>query len=202
MNKLIEKISLFVEKLFESYPSVFSYHNLRHTKDVVSIVQDIAENSDIDEKDKELLLIAAWFHDTGYQENISIHEEKSAEIAETYLKNINFAPDKISIVRNLILSTKMPQKPKTVLEEIICDADIAYIGSDNLINRIPELRKEWKQTINKNYTDSEWFKENIKFIESHTFYTDYARKKFGGKRIANLTILKQLLEKTDGNKNR
>ena len=202
MNKLIEEISLFVEKLFTSYSSVFSYHNLRHTKDVVSLVQDIAENSGIDKEDKELLLIAAWFHDTGYQENISIHEEKSAEIAETYLKNKNFSPDKIRLVQNLILSTKMPQNPMTKLEEIICDADIAYIGSDDLINRIPELREEWKQTMNKNYTDSEWFKQNIKFIESHSFYTDYAREKFGSKRKTNLTILKQLLEKTDGNKNR
>jgi predicted metal-dependent HD superfamily phosphohydrolase len=197
MDHLIEEISGYVEKLFQTHSRDFLYHDLRHTKDVVNIVNDIAVNSGIDAEEKELLLIAAWFHDTGYPEDIPYHEERSSEIAEEYLNKINYPADKTAIIKNLILSTKMPQNPKTRLEEIICDADIAYIGKDDFISRIKLLRKEWAQTINKTYNDSNWLKKNINFIESNSFHTDYAKSKFGDMRKKNLSLLKQMTEKTE-----
>lgn len=197
MNKLIEEISQYVEKLFKTHSPEFLYHDLQHTKDVVSIVDHIADNSGIINEDKELLLIAAWFHDTGYHDDILYHEEKSVKIAEEYLNKINYPADKTDIIKSLILSTKMPQSPKTKLEEIICDADIAYIGKDDFINRIDLLRKEWEQTINKTFNDSDWLKKNINFIESNSFHTDYAKSNLGDTRKKNLHLLKQMAEKIE-----
>jgi predicted metal-dependent HD superfamily phosphohydrolase len=193
MNRLIENISHYIDSLLQNNPSDFVYHNLQHTKDVADIVKDVAENSGIDEEEKELLLIAAWFHDTGYPESILQHELKSAEIAEEYLKSINFPFGKIATVKQLILSTKIPQNPKSLSEKIICDADIAYIGKNTFINRISLLRDEWKQTLKRKFTDYEWLKENINFIEANSFHTDYARNKFGDERKKNLALLKQKL---------
>lgn len=196
MSKLIEEIKVYIEKLFRDHPPEFLYHNLQHTKDVVNIVEDIADNSGISPEEKELLLIAAWFHDTGYPENIPQHEEKSAEYAEIFLNKVNYPALKTDIIRHLILSTKMPQNPKTELEKIICDADIAYIGKDDLLNRISLLRKEWETTINETYSDSEWLEKNISFIESNTFHTKYAKNKFSDTRKKNLALLKKLSEET------
>jgi uncharacterized protein len=194
MNYIFEQIREYVEKLFETHPHMFLYHNLQHTKDVVNIITDIADNSGVNEESKELLLIAAWFHDTGYPEDIPYHEEKSTEIAREYLNKINYPSGKIEIIKNLILSTRMPQNPKTKLEEIICDADIAYIGQNDLMNRIALLRNEWEQTINQKYTDTEWLKKNINFIEANSFHTDYAKSKYGDNRKKNLSLLEQMAE--------
>lgn len=194
MNNLIEEIKVYIEKLFGYHPAEFVYHNLQHTKDVVNIVEDIADNSGISLEEKELLLIAAWFHDTGYPENIPLHEVKSADYAVKYLNKVNYPASKTDIIKKLILSTKVPQNPKTALEKIICDADIAYIGKDDFFNRISLLRKEWETTINETYSDSGWLKKNISFIESNTFHTSYAKNKFGDIRKKNLALLKKLSE--------
>lgn len=197
MDHLIEEISRYVEKLFRTHSPDFLYHDLQHTIDVVSIVNNIADNSGINTGDKELLLIAAWFHDTGYPDDIPYHEERSAEIAGEYLNKINYPASRTDIIKSLILSTKMPQNPKTRLEKIICDADIAYIGKDDFISRTDRLRKEWEQTINKTYNDSDWLKKNINFIESNSFHTDFAKRKFGDTRKKNLRLLKQKAQEAE-----
>lgn len=197
MDNLLEEIAQYVKKSFKNHSPDFLYHDIQHTKDVVNIVDHIADNSGISKEDKELLLIAAWFHDTGYPDDIPYHEERSVKIAEEYLNKINYPSEKTDIIKNLILSTKMPQNPKTKLEEIICDADIAYIGKDDFISRIDLLREEWERTINKKYNDSDWLKKNINFIESNSFHTDYAKSKFGDTRKKNLHLLKQMIEKTE-----
>jgi uncharacterized protein len=201
MNNLIVEISDYVKQLFETHPDSFLYHNLQHTKDVVDMVKDISENSGTNEEQEEVLLIAAWFHDTGYPHNILHHEEKSAEIAQEYLERVSFPAAKIKTVKELILSTRIPQNPGTLTEKIICDADIAYIGHDDFINRISSLRDEWVQTIKKTFTDEEWIKQNIDFIEANFFHTEYARQKFGEARKKNLSLLKQIANQLMNKKN-
>ena len=93
MNKLIEEISDYITNLFDKQlPSLFVYHNLQHTEDVAGAAGEIAENSGLDQVKREMLLIAAWFHDTGYIESIENHEEKSVEIAEKFLKKLHYPP--------------------------------------------------------------------------------------------------------------
>jgi len=201
MNRIIVEVSNYVKKLFETNPSFFRYHNFYHTKEVVDIVEDLAENSVISEGDRELLLIAAWFHDIGYPETIPYHEEKSAEKAEEFLSEKNYPPDKIAAVKKLILSTKVPQSPENILEQIMCDADIAYIGKKDFMGRINQLREEWGNTLQKEFSDADWYNTNIHFLESNSFHTEYAKTRFGQTRKENLAELRKLLEKEKTNHN-
>lgn len=196
MNNIIEEISQYISNLFDKrLPASFLYHNMRHTKDVVHTSSEIAEKSGLDNEDIELLLIAAWFHDTGYIESIENHEEKSAEMAEEYLSKMNYPREKISAVTRTILSTKIPQRPDNDIEKILCDADLAYMGSNDLLEKIELLREEWALTLNRIYTDHEWFNASMNFIESNSFHTEFARKKFEGKRKKNLALLQQMIDK-------
>lgn len=198
MSKLLEEISTYIKNLFETQLSPsFVYHNFQHTKDVVDAAKKIAENSGIPDGEKELLLIAAWFHDSGYCTSVKYHEEISTEIAGTFLKKENYPSEKTDIVKRIILSTKIPQHPQTKLEEILCDADLVYLGYENLDVKIELLRKEWESTINKFYTDREWLKQNIDFIDANSFHTDYAREIFGAVRMLNLNKLKYKAEAQD-----
>ncbi len=75
----------------------------------------------------------------------------------------------------------------------MCDADIAYIGKRDFLRRKDKLREEWGRTIQKEFSDTEWYIENIRFLESNSFHTEYARTKFGNTRKENLAALKNLL---------
>ncbi len=114
MNRLIEDVSQYVKKLYETHPTFYRYHNLHHTREVVKLVKELAENSDVGDADLEILLIAAWFHDIGYPDSIQLHEEKSAEMAAEFLEKKSYPPENITTVKKLILSTKVPQKPENL----------------------------------------------------------------------------------------
>ncbi len=134
-------------------------------------------------------------HDIGYPDAVWNHEKRGAEIAEEFLEKKNYPPGKIATVKKLILSTRVPHNPENKLEQIMCDADIAYIGKKDFMSRVHYLREEWGFTIQREFSDTEWIMENIRFVESNSFYTDYAKKKYEDTRKENLAALKLQLEK-------
>ena len=107
MNNLIEKADKFVEELFkEKLPNTFIYHNYQHTERVVKSTKELIDNSEINVKEEEALILAAWLHDTGYIHKYKGHEEKSVEIAEEFLKENNATEELIASVKKYILATK------------------------------------------------------------------------------------------------
>jgi predicted metal-dependent HD superfamily phosphohydrolase len=143
----------------------------------------------------EMLLIAAWFHDSGITETYNNHEEKSAQIAREFLAMNKYPDEKINTVSNLIIVTKIPQNPKNLLEEIICDADISHIGRKGFNTRSQLLRAEWETLQNKKITDFEWLKSNIEFVAGNKFRTRYAKQNFEKQRLKNLDKLQKKLRK-------
>jgi hypothetical protein len=75
----------------------------------------------------------------------------------------------------MVLATQIPQQPKTLLEEIICDADLDYLGTDNFYPVGQTLYHEFKAygIIN---TEEEWDKLQVSFLESHHYHTEFAQK--------------------------
>ena len=51
---------------------------------------------------------------------------------------------KIAIVKAAILATEFPQKPSTLLEEILCDADFSHLGDKDYLEKNQLLRLEWE----------------------------------------------------------
>lgn len=200
MNKLVNDISHYIKDLFSAKLSpMFLYHSLQHTRDVVHVASKIADHYGLSPDEKEIILISAWFHDTGYVITIENHEEYSALIAENYLKEKEYPEEKIKAIKKIILSTKIPRKPQNFFEDIISDADIAYIGEKNLNEKIKLLRKEWESTINKFYSDYDWLKLNIEFLETNEFRTDYAKKAFSETRADNLANLRKSAQEIRNN---
>ncbi len=188
MNHLLIEVEEFVVQLFEKELSAqFLYHSLEHTRNVVAAVKEIADASEIEEKAKELLLLAAWFHDTGYVKSIENHEDESILIAEGFFKSKGVSKEDIDTISKLILATRMEARPATPLEKIIRDADCAHFGSKDYELISDLLRAEWELTLHKKYTDLEWVEENIQFCNNfHQFYTEYARKEWSKRKLKNL----------------
>src|SRR5262245_2859225 len=102
-----------------------SYHNLEHTQRVVAACEEMADYYQLQPEDREALVIAAWFHDTGFSSGKSQgHEEVSKQIATDFLGQHGASPSLTTKVINCIDATRMPQSPGSLIEQIICDADL------------------------------------------------------------------------------
>ena len=66
-------------------------------------------------------------------------------------------------------------EPKDILEEIMCDADLDYLGRVDFVPVSVNLFKELRE---RNKIDSlhEWNNHQTKFIQGHQYFTQTARK--------------------------
>lgn len=166
------------------------YHNLSHTLDVVKQAEVIAKKEKVNDKHELLLLkTAAVFHDSGFLLVYKNHEEKSCEIAAEALKNI-FGEEDIKKINGMIMATKIPQSPHTLLEQIICDADLDYLGRNDFEPISRSLYKEFL-TFKIIPEDINWDHIQIKFFESHHYFTGTSISKRNEKKLKHLNILKE-----------
>lgn len=191
MSELIEKTEKFVFNLFkESLPNTFIYHNYTHTKRVLKSTQEIIDNITINEKDAEIVQLAALLHDTGYTTKRDGHEEESVKIATSFLKAQNVPIEIIDAVGDCIMSTKFKDQPHSDLGRILRDADASHFGKDFFFEASEFLRKELEIQGVKTYSSEEWLDENIEVLSrNHQFYTDYAIKNWQKQKEENLAKL-------------
>jgi len=177
-----------LKKLEEGLPAYFYYHNLQHTIDVRNCAEKIANQEKIPEEEIMILKTAAMFHDSGFLVQYDNNEEKGCEIAREILPLHGFSSLQIDTICRLILATKVPQKPTDVLEMIMCDADLDYLGTDSFEKIATNLKKElmW---VGKIKTDEQWDLIQIKFLQSHKYFTDYSLKNREDKKNEHLEKL-------------
>lgn len=195
---ILQKTIEYIQPLFNQKQSVSRvYHNFEHTKDVVSNVIEISEAMKITTTDTEIVLLAAWFHDTGYLENPTEHEERSAQIAVSFLTVSDYPKEKVDRVAKCIRATKVPQHPDNVLEQIMCDADLLHLGKNDSVEKGELLRKEIETLQNRRLSDEEWLNQSIEFFVSHNYHTPYAINEYGKKKNQNLKYLQNQKLKLD-----
>ncbi|MBJ6369764.1 Pycsar system effector family protein [Snuella sedimenti] len=189
-NLILESEKYVIQLLNEKLDNRYVYHNLAHTQRVVEKAKELADLSNLNDNDKKLLLVATWFHDTGYTKGFENHEEESVRIAVSFLKAHSRADDDITAIKHLILATRKEYEPINLLEKIIRDADCAHLGNKNYATVSELLRKEWELTCNKTLTEEEWLKENIDFLSiHHRFYSDAASSNWDKGKGKNLSQL-------------
>lgn len=192
---LLETEKFIIDYYNKNTPAENVYHNLTHVKNVVKNVKEISKNSNVSGEEIEIITLAAWFHDIGHIKIWKGHEELSAEFAKNYLNEKKYPEEKIARVINCILATKIPHKPNNLLEEIICDADIAHIGSDDFKNQSMLLKLEIEKRENKKISEVEWLEKNIDFIKQNKFFTHSAKSMFNTKKLSNLQKLNDELNR-------
>ncbi|MGB1295695.1 MAG: Pycsar system effector family protein [Flavobacteriales bacterium] len=198
MANIVKDIKKYVfDLLQDELPSSIIYHNFTHTSRVVKKLKLLIEGESVSDKDANLLIIAAWFHDTGYTVDIKNHEIESVKIARSYLDG-KLNEEEINLVESLILSTKMGYKPKTPLECIMKDADNSHLASKNYEKTSELLKEELKLTGTKTYTDLEWKKGNIEFLtHKHQFFTPFAHENWQAQKQNQLLKLIKAVEKLE-----
>lgn len=167
----------------------FKFHDLGHTVSVVNAVNTICFETGIDEHEKAILLVAAWFHDVGYTDRLEEHEDIGALYAEKFLREHNVDERDIEVVKNCIIATHYPQHPFTPLEMILCDADMMHLADKDYLERSQLLRNEWALTRNKHFTDAEWIRINIEFLDKHFYHTAWCKENLENRKRKNIQKL-------------
>lgn len=148
------------------------YHGSYHTVDVINAVEQIAKNENIKGDDLIILKTAALFHDAGFLYKNDSNETIACEISRETLGEFEYNNRQIEIICRIIMATALPHKPKNILEDIICDADLDYIGIDETTyaTHSERLRSELAE-FGLSMNNTEWLEMQIKFLESHKFFT-------------------------------
>ncbi|MDN3668871.1 DUF5706 domain-containing protein [Echinicola jeungdonensis] len=197
-NPLLGKIESHVRELFEKYEGQkFKYHNLNHTLDVVEASKEMAKAYKLIGLDQEVLLAAAWFHDTGcwIRSKLENHEKEGAELAREFLLEEGIEKKFIERVQNCIQSTQMPQSPKNLIEEILCDADLSHLGKPEYFDRSLLLREELVQLKVLDMDELSWLKSNLIFLGKHEYHTEYAQKSWTQGKSKNMALLVEEIDK-------
>lgn len=193
-NPVVKGVSEFVFDLFkEKLPANYVYHNYKHTLETVKACKDLASEYDLTSRDHEILLLAAWFHDTGYVESYENHEEHSVAIMKNHLGG-QYKTEDITEIESLILSTKFGVKPDGTLQEILHDADYINIGKKKFNERAELIRIEWERVLNKVYTNDEWAVQQLNFLLCTSFKTEEAISKYDDQREINIRQQRELIE--------
>jgi len=165
---------IILDKLEMDLPGYLFYHNVKHTVDVVTEVELIGWGEGCSDEEILLLKTAGLFHDAGHTIAYDNHEFYGTQIAREMLPKFNYTADQIERICSLIMSTKLPPRPTNLLENIICDSDLDYLGRSDFIPVSNTLYEELKAQ-NKMGTLNDWNKIQVKFISGHQYFTKTAR---------------------------
>jgi predicted metal-dependent HD superfamily phosphohydrolase len=200
-----KELQLRAEEFVRSYFSSanderLAYHNVQHTERVVRAAMQIADHYQLDDRDYFIVTVSAWFHDVGYFTDPAHHEAEGAIKAVDFLKQNEVSPEVIEAVEQCILSTKMPQSPKNLLEQIVCDADLFHLGTDDFTATNKIMRKEVELIKAIKISKDQWRNNAIHLLETHQYHTDYARLLLNDKKEKNLEKLRKKMEESEETK--
>ena len=184
---ILQRASQYIFELFkDKLPEHLVYHNFSHTESVAAAARKLAKGMELGEDAIEIVTLAGWFHDAGFIEVYKGHEDVSKRIAEEYLRSEGVEQEKIEYVLGCIEATRMPQSPKNLLEEILCDADMSALGKKTSFERSQLLRIEWEKALGKTMTDEEWLRQDLNFLTSHKYFTRYAQEIYDQRKLENI----------------
>lgn len=178
------------EMLKTQLPENLYYHGFNHTKNILKVVNQYIQREDINDYQAKLLRLATIMHDIGFVKTYQNHEEVGVEIATQLMNDLSFSEQDIDEVSGMIMATRIPQKPHNKLEQIICDADLDYLGRNDfypISNLLFRELKERDLIANK----KDWNQKQVQFLEAHQYHTDYAKKNRQPKKRLRIKELKE-----------
>lgn len=190
---LAGQITEYIIDLFQKHHQPYLlYHNLEHTKFVVSKAVEIAGNYSLQENETFILVTAACFHDTGQLLNYgSNHELKSVSLMKDFLADKNIEAATIDAIEKCIVATRIPHHPRSLSEEIICDADTYNLGTKDFIRTNELLKKECELKTHIKYDN--WDKTTLAFLERHKYFTAYCQRLLNKGKQNNIHVLRAKL---------
>lgn len=174
-------------------PSLF-YHSLAHTRDeVVPAAQRLAALEGVEGEPRLLLLTAAYYHDIGFVKQRHDHETAGVSIAQEVLPALGYRPAQVQTISQIILATAAWQAPRTLLEQILVDADLDVLGTEAYHRRSLDVRREM-EAFGSTMSDKEWYRSQVELLQSHRYWTQAAQALRNAGKLRNLELVRARLE--------
>ncbi|HNS11617.1 MAG TPA: HD domain-containing protein [Bacteroidia bacterium] len=174
-------------------PDNLYYHSYNHVIDVLGAAEFLAEKEGLSPITKELVKVAALFHDSGFTIEAREHEKLSCDIARELLPEFGYTLAEIELIAAMIMATKYPQSPTNLMEEIICDADLDYLGREDFFEIGGLLLTELNES-GRFKTEKDWNHFQEKFISSHKYFTKTAQELREPKKLEHLKMIRESLK--------
>jgi uncharacterized protein len=175
-NQQLDEMKAFVVNLLHTrLPDHFCYHNIDHTLYVADAAVKIGREEGCTAQELVLLNTAALWHDSGCIISYINHEREGCKMVREHLPGYGFSANDIHLICGMIMATKIPQSPQTKLEKIIADADLEYLGTEDVAAKAHLLFKELQHS-NAALTEEKWNSTQIKFLLQHHYFTSFCRQ--------------------------
>ena len=172
------------------------YHCIDHTKDVTRAAESIGIQEGVTDEGLYILKSAATYHDAGFVEQYDHNEPIGARMAEEIMPSYGYTEEQVQMVKKLIFVTEIPHNPKSKLEEIICDADLDYLGRADFHEIADRLRLELREHGKIN-SDRMWDELQIKFLTSHKYFTKTSKRLRDAKKAKNIQEVRDRLARDE-----
>lgn len=183
-----------VNELRRGLSPTLYYHGLHHTLDVAAVALDLAAAEGVtDPEAVALLRTAALYHDAGFLHTYQGHEAAGCELARATLPGFSYSAAQVEQICAMIMATRYPQEPQSLLDQILCDADLDYLGRPDFEPISTSLYHELtaRQLIADEYA---WFQLQASFLTHHCYWTATALALRAGPKQARLDHIVALLE--------
>ncbi|GAB5424868.1 MAG: hypothetical protein Crog4KO_20150 [Crocinitomicaceae bacterium] len=191
------KAERYIMKLLDQQLSPkLHYHSVGHSKDVVKAVERIALLEGVTDEALFLLMSAANYHDAGFIEQYDANEPVGARLAGEILPRFGYTQADINVIQELIYATRIPHDPKNHLEEILCDADLDYLGREDFHEIADNLRRELKEH-GKIQSDRQWDEIQVGFLKMHKYFTKTSIETRRAKKLQHLKEVEERLERDE-----
>jgi uncharacterized protein len=184
-----------LQRLERELPAALTYHSLAHTRDdVAPATLRLAAIAGVSGEQCMLLHTAAYYHDIGFVLQRADHEMIGAQIAAETLPSFGYSPEQVEIIQGMIMATKLPQSPRTMLEQLMADADLDALGRTDFIIRNQALRDELA-AYGAHWDDLGWCREQLYFLEAHHYWTDAAQQVRGEQKRRNVELIGEMIKR-------
>ncbi|MFZ4544632.1 MAG: Pycsar system effector family protein [Saprospiraceae bacterium] len=187
---ILESVKAYVtDYISKNVSPEYVFHNIIHTEQVVAGVIEISEELHFSKDESEMMQIAAWFHDIGYDKGQDGHENRGIEYAKKFLTQHSYPSEHIATIEEAITATKMPQSPKSLYDKVLCDADMSHLGKKTYWERSGKIRHELVLTIHRHMTEEEWLEFELSFMLKHNYHLPVAEMLYGRRKQKNIKLL-------------
>jgi predicted metal-dependent HD superfamily phosphohydrolase len=185
--------AFMLDKLSKELSPNLYYHDINHTLDVLRSAEILMDAEQIDTSEQIIVKTACVFHDSGMLRTYVGHEEASCGLAIEILPAFNYPDQAIARINRMIMTTKLPQSATDPLEQIICDADLDYLGRNDFFMISHRLKFEWDIHNFKKTTLKEWYDLQVSFLTNHVYFTKAAIESREAMKQQNLREIIQLM---------
>ena len=190
----VKAVETYIRDRFKRDFPPLAYHSPAHIEDVYESALRIGSAEGVSDEELDLLRVGALFHDAGFLHTTAKHEECGADMASGVLPVFGFSRDQIAVIRSMIMATRIPQDPKNLMDRIMCDADLDYLGRDDFYPIGNKLYVELKQ-IGVVQDDRSWNTLQQKFLSAHRYHTAFSQANREPQKQARLKEIEEMLSK-------